>query len=219
MLEYEENYILRWGIDMKTNTLKKVIWLLLCIMGLLIISACSSSQTGISQKSTPTPTEKPPQELFYDYESIYTYHNIAYDREKFQALAELLQSKDILTVEGTNYMEDSGILQINYQLNLTKEEPDYTVDFTKQMQDAVVLFAAFDYIKGVEFNFKQANYGFGGVPIMRADAETIFGEPIAPFGNTKADFTEKFPSKVQSIVWQRNVMDTVNYYHAMGLDE
>lgn len=207
------------GVNMQKITFKKAIWFLPAIIILLTLSACSRSQISNQEKPTDTPAPTPTLNLLYDYELIYTYHNTAYDTESFAKLAELLQSKDILTVKDTNYTEDDGVLQINYRLKLTETEPNYKINFTKQMQDAIVLFAAFDYIKGVEFNYKQADYTFGGVPIMRADAETLFGEQIAPFGSTKADFTEEFPSKAQAVVWEPGVMDVVNYRHVMGLDE
>lgn len=203
---------------MQKITSKKAIWYLLVIVVLLTLSACSRSQISNQEKPADDSASTPAQNLLYDYELIYTYHNTAYDTESLSKLAELLQSKDILTVEDTNYRDD-GVLQINYQLKLTEAEPNYKINFTKQMQDAIVLFANFNYIKGVEFNFKQADYTFGGVPIMRADAETLFGEQISPFGSTKADFTEEFPSKVQAVMWEPGVMDIVDYHHAMGLDE
>lgn len=196
-------------------TFKRAGWTLFIIVIVLTSSACSRPQMSDQEKPTvPVTTQK----LLYDYELIYTYRNTAYNTESFAKIAGLLQSKDVLTVKSTNYTDDNGILQINYQLKLTKTEPNYQINFTKQMQDAIVLFASFDYIKGVEFNFEQSDYRFGGVPIMREDAETLFGEKIAPFGSTKEDFIEKFPSKVQAVVWERTVMDTVNYYHVMGLD-
>jgi len=203
------------GGNTQTMMLKKAGWALLVLVILFALSACSRPQ--ISRQEKPADKLSPP-DLRYDYERIYSYHNTAYNTESFAKLAGLLQSKDILTVKGTNYTDD-GILQINYQLKLTEKEPNYKINFTKQMQDAIVLFAAFDYIKGIEFNFVQSDYSFGGVPIMRADAETLFGEQIAPFGSTKEDFIEKLPAKVQTVVWEPDVMDTVNYYHAMGLDE
>jgi len=189
----------------------KTIGLLSALVMLLILSACSCT----AHTSTSTSTEN----LIYDYELIYTYHNTDYDKESFAKLAELLQSKDILTVAGTDYTDDNGILRIEYQLKLSEAEPNYTIDFTRQMQDTIVLLAVFDYIKGVEINFTQGDYTFGGVPIMREQAEKVFGKTIAPFGNTKEKFTKDFPDKVQTVVWQPKVMDTVNYYHAMGLDE
>lgn len=79
------------------------------------------------------------------------------------------------------------------------------VDFSKEMQDAMVLFAVFDYIQGVEINYTQADYTFGGVPIMRADAEAIFGKPIAPFGNSKQKFVEEFPKE------ENNSINVGNY--------
>ncbi|NLB18001.1 MAG: hypothetical protein GX825_04560 [Syntrophomonadaceae bacterium] len=54
---------------------------------------------------------------------------------------------------------------------------------------------------------------------MRADAERIFGKTIAPFGNTRKQFVEEFPNEVQAVVWEPGIMDTVSYYHALGLDE
>jgi hypothetical protein len=206
--------------NMRNLIFKKAIWFLLVLIIVMLVTlfACARPQISNQEKPTDTPTPTSTQNLLYDYELIYTYRNTAYDTESFTKLAGLLQSRDILTVESTSY-DDDGILQINYQLKLTETEPNYKISFTKQMQDAIVLFAAFDYIKGVEFNFKQAGYTFGGVPILRADAEILLGEQIAPFGSEKTDFVEEFPSKVQAVVWEPDVMDTVNYDHAMGLDE
>lgn len=201
----------------RRRALPQALFLLLLCMIVLLTAACASL-AGTSGKPAAPPAEEPGPAWLYDYEAVYAWRNLAYEPEKSRALAELLQSRDILTVKETNYSEDRRVLQINFQLNLTEENPNYTVNFTRQMQDAVVLFALFEYLQGVEFNFVQADYGFGGIPIMRADAETVFGEPIVPFGSTKADFTKKFPAKVQAVVWEKAVMDTVNYYHAMGLD-
>lgn len=204
---------------MKVAVHPKVKYFLSALVIVLILSICACAQVSKPEKNTDTPIKASAKNHLYDYELIYSYHNAAYDTEKFTKLAELLQSKDTLTIAGTNYTEDNGILKIEFLLKLSEKEPDYKIDFTKEMQDAIVLFAVFDYIKGVEINFTQADYSFGGVPIMRADAETILGQKIAAFGNTKESFTEDFPDKVQAVVWEPGVMDTVNYYHAMGLDE
>lgn len=203
----------------KITVPSKAIGILSALVIMLILSTCSCAQVSNPEKNTDTSTKTPKENLLYDYELIYTYHNTDYDTENFAKIAELLQSKDILTVASTNYTKDNGVLQIDYQLKLSETEPNYTINFTKQMQDAIVLLAVFDYIKGIEINFTQADYSFGGVPIMRADAERAFGKTIVPFGNTKEEFTEEFPDKVQAVVWEPEVMNTVNYYHAMGLDE
>lgn len=121
---------------MKKTIPPKTIGPLSALVILLILSACSCA----AHTSTNTSTEK----LLYDYELIYTYHNIDYDKERFAKLAELLQSKDIFTVAGTDYTDDNGVLRIEYQLKLSEAEPNYTIDFTRQMQDAIVLLAVFD---------------------------------------------------------------------------
>lgn len=206
------------GVDRKMHkTNHKAIWFLFITFVLLIILVCY--QKSAKEDPIVTSTENPTHDLFYDYDLIYTYRDTPYNTEDFRKLAELLQSLDMLKVKGTNFMDGEGILQINYGLNLTEAEPDYKINFTKQMQDAIVLFAVFDYIQGIEFNYTQADYCFGGVPIMRAQAESLLGEQIAPFGNTQEDFAGDFPYKVQAVVWEPNVMDRVNYYHVMGLDE
>lgn len=201
----------------KTASSKAICFFMLAI--LLILPGCSSNVIKNYENKTDISTKTPTKGSFYDYELIYTYHNTDCDPEDFANVAELLQSKDNLTVLNTNYKDGNGVLQICFQLKLSEKEPDYTINFTKQMQDAVVLFAVFDFIKGVEINFTQADYTFGGVPITRADAEAIFGEAIAPFGTTKERFMEEFPDKVQAVVWEPGIMDTVNYYHAMGIEK
>lgn len=186
---------------------------------LLVLSVCSCAQVSNPEKSIDTSAKTSKENSLYDYALIYSYHNTEYNTENFAKIAELLQSKGSLTVASTNYNDDNGILKIAFQLKLSEKEPNYRVDISKEMQDAIVLLAVFDYIKGVEINFTQADYTFGGVPIMRADAEKVFGKTIAPFGNTKKAFTEEFPDSVQAVVWDKEVMNTVNYHHVMGLDE
>jgi hypothetical protein len=199
---------------------KRALSFLLLAVILAILTACSRFPVSSQEKKAENSIKTPTSGLFYDYDLLYAYRDIAYDRESFGRIAGLLQSKETLAVKDTNYADDDGILQINYSLQLTETEPDYKINFTKQMQDAIVLFAIFDYIKGIEFNYQQADhYTFGGVPIMRADAEALLGEQTAPLGSTRASFVEEFPPKVQAVVWKPEVMDTVNYYHAMGLDE
>ncbi|MGI5840438.1 MAG: hypothetical protein ACOX8W_12425 [bacterium] len=189
---------------------------LLTIMFLTVLPACSPSPT--SDAASPDDAGPPPEkDLRYDYDLLYTYRNREYEAASFAALAGLLQSNDTLTVGDTAY--ESGILRISFQLNLTAEEPDYRIDFTKQMQDAIVLFALLDYLTGVEFNYTQADYSFGGVPIRREDAAALLGEAITPLGSTEAVFKRDLPAKVQTVVWDTGVMDVVNYYHALGLDE
>ncbi|MEN6327386.1 MAG: hypothetical protein ABFD18_14440 [Syntrophomonas sp.] len=204
---------------MKLTVQPKSKCVLSALIVVLILSICACTQVSKPGKNTDTPIKTPAKNHLYDYELIYAYHNAAYDTDKFAKLAGLLQSRDNLTVASTNYTEDNGVLRIDFQLKLSEKEPNYKIDSTKKMQDAIVLFAVFEYIKGVEFDFTQADYSFGGVPIMRADAEAILGQKIAPFGITKGAFTKDFPDKVQAVVWEPKVMDTVNYYHAMGLDE
>lgn len=203
----------------KVTVPPKAKYFISALVVVLILSICACARVSKPEKNTDTPGKTSAKNHLYDYELIYSYHNAAYDTERFAKLAELLQSKNSLTVAGANYTKDNGVLRIEFQLKLSEKEPNYKIDSTKKMQDAIVLFAVFDYIKGVEINFTQADYSFGGVPIMRADAETILGQKIVPFGSTKEAFTEDFPDKVQAVVWEPKVMDTVNYYHAMGLDE
>lgn len=203
---------------MRKITFKEAASILLAVILLLTLPACSRSQGNNTENPAHTSTPTPSLDLLYAYELIYSYRNLACDAASFATLAGFLQSKDTLAVKDTDYTGE-GILRIDFQLNLTEAEPNYQINFTKQMQDAAVLFALLDDIKGVEFNYEQADYSFGGVPIMREDAETLLGEDIAPFGLTEAAFTKEFPVKVQAVVWEPGVMDMVNYYHVMGFDE
>lgn len=155
----------------------------------------------------------------YNFELLYSFKNISLnDTKMVKELVSQFQYAKELTIEQIKYStENERRLMINYQLNLTKGE-DYTVDHTKRMADAVILFALLDDLNEVEYNLVQENYSYGGVPITREEAEQVFDEDIEALGKTKEIFLSEMSQKILDLKWNPDVMSLITYDHVMGLD-
>jgi hypothetical protein len=89
------------------------------------------------------------------------------------------------------------------------------VNHTKKMADAVMLFALLDNLNAVEYNLVQADYGYGGVPITREQAEQVLGADIKTLGKTEAVFLSEMPKIIADLQWNSGVMDIITYEHIM----
>lgn len=169
------------------------------------------------------PTGNSNQQGLYDYQSLYTYRSDAPTKETLEAIGQYLQAKDILALKSVRFAQGpdgvkNDFIIFDYALQLTPENPKYTVNQQAVMQDAILIFALFPNINTVEIAFTQADYGFGG-PISREKAAEVFGQEITAFGINKKSFTQALPPLLEAVEYEPDVMDTVDYYHAMGLDE
>ncbi|HNX13311.1 MAG TPA: hypothetical protein PK854_09605 [Oscillospiraceae bacterium] len=159
----------------------------------------------------------------YDYRALYAYHSDAPAKETLEVIGQYLQAKDTLELNGVRFEvgpdgvhEDS--VQFDYALQLTPNNPKYTVNLQAVMQDVILIFALFPKINSVNIEFTQADYGFGGA-ISREEATEVFGQDITAFSKSKNNFAEALPPLLEAVEYHPDVMDTVDYYHAMGLDE
>lgn len=180
-------------------------------------AACSKNNSEQPSPKMSLETDTPAGNQLYNYDKIYSFHNAAADTIDFNALAALLQPKG-LKLKEAKYTADDRVLRIDYELNITEKGQFYKVDYTKEAQDTIVLFALLDYLSGVEFNYVQNDYGFGGVPMKREEAEVIFCEDIAEYGKTEKAFTQKLPAQIEKVVYKPEIMDEIYYENVMGLD-
>ncbi len=153
----------------------------------------------------------------YNYDLLYSYKNISLgDTDKIKELVNQLQYAKELSLDEVNI--DDIILRINYQMSLTPGE-EYKVNHTKMMADMVILFALLDDLNAIEYNLVQADYGYGGVPKTRKEAEEILGTDIGALGKTKETFLSEIPQKITELEWNPEVMSIITYDHIMGFDE
>lgn len=187
---------------------KKLFAVILLTVCAFLIAACANNSN---------------QQDLYDYQSLYAYQSDAPTKETLEAIGQSLQAKDILDLKSVRFAqepdgihEDSVIFE--YALQLSPENPKYTVKHQAIMQDAILIFALFPNINSVDIEFTQADYSFGS-PYTREAATEVFGQDIAAFGMNEQSFTEIFPPLLEGVNYHPDVMDTVDYRHAMGLDE
>lgn len=169
------------------------------------------------------PAGSPDKKGLYDYQSLYAYHNDAPTGETLEIIGRYLQAKDTLDLKSTQFDEGSdGVhddsVKFDYALQLTPENPKYTVNHQAIMQDVILIFALFPSINAVDIEFTQADYGFGR-SYTREEATEVFGQDIAAFDKSKKSFTKAFPPLLEAVEYEPDVMCTVDYYHVMGLDE
>lgn len=160
--------------------------------------------------------EKP--KIFYDFDLLYTFKNISLsDTDKVQTLVGQLQYAKELSIgriESSAGTEAS--LRIDYRMNLTTGQ-EYKVNHTKMMADVVMLFTLLDDLNAVEYNLVQEDYGYGGVPITREQAETVLAADIESLGKTEEIFLSEMPKKIANLQWNPDVMSVITYKHIMGL--
>ncbi len=187
--------------------MRKFIAVILLVVCLGIAGGCANSE----------------KQGLYDYQTLYAYQSDAPAKETLEAVGQYLQAKDILALKSIRFAQgpegfqyDSVIFE--YALQLTPQNPKYTVKPQAIMQDAILIFALFPNINTVEIEFTQADYGFGG-PCTREKATEVFGQDINAFGKSKKSFSKAFPPLLEAVEYEPDVMCTVDYYHAMGLDE
>ncbi len=189
------------------------------IFSAILLTVCAGIIGGCANPAVSTDKKG-----LYDYQLLYAYHSDAPAKETLETIGQYLQAKNTLELNGVRFEvgpdgvvhEDS--VQFDYALQLTPENPKYTVNLQAVMQDVILIFALFEKINSVHIEFTQADYGFGR-SYSREEATEIFGQDITAFGKSKKSFTKTFPPLLEAVEYHPEVMDTVDYYHAMGLDE
>lgn len=203
------------------------ITLLIAVLVMLLLSSCSKEtqqNENVPDKNYDKPTDMKKEEIEkkdpYDFDLLYSYKNISLsDTEKVKELINQLSYSKELPIERVEYeIRDGEMLRIDYRMNLTAGQ-EYKVNHTKMMADMVILFSLIDNLNAVEYNFDQAHYSYGGVPVTRKDAEQVTNLDIDALGKTKEVFLHEMPQKVANIQWDPDVMSIITYDHIMGLDE
>lgn len=133
-----------------------------------------------------------------------------------ELVRQLQYAKELALYEVTVNETTEATLSITYRMDLTPGEK-YKVNHTKIMADMVILFALLDDLN--EYNLIQADYGYGGVPKTRKEAEELLGADIGALGKTKETFLSEVPQKITKFEWNPDVMSIITYDHIMGLDE
>jgi hypothetical protein len=155
------------------------------------------------------------QNSIYNYEQVYDYKPVSkQDMDKLKELVSCLQYARELPVSRLVY-EDDSTLRIDYALNL-KPGQSYHVNHQMIMADTVILLAILDDLNAVEFNFTQADYGYGGVPITIEKAGQVLGADIKSLGKDKVTFLSVMPQKIIDLKWDPDVMDVITYEHIMS---
>ncbi len=154
--------------------------------------------------------------ILYDFGLLYAYKNISLsDSDKVRELVSQLQYAQELPIDRIEFAsENEEILRIDYRMNLTVGQ-EYKVNHTKKMADVVMLFALLDDLNAVEYNLVQADYGYGGVPITREQAEQVLGADINTLGTTETVFLSEMPKIIADLQWNPGVMDIITYEHIM----
>ena len=178
--------------------MKKI--MLLIIVVISFISGCSNSDK-VNES-----------EYLYDYESIYAYKDIEMDNKKLEEIANLLLSKSDLDVDQAEWNED--IIYISYQMELSEDNPKYTVDHQKIAQDTILLFALFPKLEYVSIDYVQADYAFAST-LRKEQSEEIFGADIDTYNVYAQGFSDEFIKKLEELEYKQDIMDTVDYEHAI----
>lgn len=192
--------------------------LILTVFILLLITSCSQANKGTSVKNQNNDIQKAGIENIetpYDYRLLYSYRNIPLnDSEKLWELVSQLQYAKELPIDRIEFKTED-ILRIDFRMNLT-EGQEYKVNHTKMMADVVVILALLDDLNAVEYNLVQGDYGYGGVPITREQAEEIVGKDIWSLGETEEVFLLDLPKIIADLEWDPDVMDVITYEHIMS---
>ncbi len=181
-------------------------------------SAAESESHETDTPLDPAGTDED-NDALYDYKRLYAYKNTSLDDSaRLGELVSLSQYGRELPVDRIEYIADqNNMLKIRYRMNLSQGQT-YHVDHTKQMQDTILLFALLGALDAVEFNLVQEDYGYGGVPTTRGEAERIVGEDILMLSETEQSFLSELPDKIQAVSYNPDVMSDISYEHIMGLD-
>lgn len=100
-------------------------------------------------------------------------------------------------------------------MNLTVGQ-EYKVNHTKMMADVVILLVLLDDLNAVEYNLVQEDYGYGGVPITREQAEEVLGRDIRSLGKMEEVFLLDMPKIIADLQWDPDVMEIITYEHIMS---
>lgn len=194
--------------------------LILTVFLVFLTTSCSQANKGTLGKNENEDIQKNEIENVetpYDYSLLYSYRNISLnDSEKLKELVSQLQYANELPIDSIDFKtENKDILRVDYRMNLT-EGQEYKVNHTKIMADVVILLALLDDLNGVEYNLVQENYGYGGVPITREQAEEVLGRDIRSLGKTEEVFLSDMPKIIADLEWNPYVMDVITYEHIMS---
>lgn len=203
--------------------------LLLLVFIMFVLSSCSKEAVQLNKdvlgENQVTPTDIPKEEIeniktLYDFGLLYSYKNISInDSDKVHELVNQLQYARELSIDLIEFKtENEESLRIDYRMNL-KSGQEYKVNHTKMMADVVILFALLDNLNAVEYNLVQEDYGYGGVPITRVQAEQVLGVNIEALGRTEGVFLSDLPKLITNLQWNPGVMDIITYEHIMGTDK
>ena len=194
--------------------------LILTVFIVFLTTSCSQADKGTLGKNENEDIQKDEIENVetpYDYRLLYSYRNISLnDSEKLMELVSQLQYANELPIDRIEFKtENKDILRIDYRMNLTAGQ-EYKVNHTKMMADVVVLLALLDNLNAVEYNLVQEDYGYGGVPISREQAEEVSGADIGSLGKTEEVFLLNMPKIIADLQWNPDVMDIIRYEHIMS---
>jgi len=194
--------------------------LILTVFIVFLTTSCSQADKGTLGKNENEDIQKDEIENVetpYDYRLLYSYRNISLnDSEKLMELVSQLQYANELPIDRIEFKtENKDILRIDYRMNLTAGQ-EYKVNHTKMMADVVVLLALLDNLNAVEYNLVQEDYGYGGVPISREQAEEVSGADIGSLGKTEEVFLLNMPKIIADLQWNPGVMDIITYDHIMS---
>lgn len=156
-------------------------------------------------------------ESLYDYEKIYSFHEISENEVDFVELTSFLQPKGI-DLSNSEYDVNTHTLRIYYDMNLTKEGQVYNFNYQKEAQDSMVLFTVLEYLKQIIFDYRQIGYYSAESSYNISNIEEIFETNISEY-RTKESFTDKLPLIINELDYKPDLMSFVTYEHAMGLDE
>ncbi|HHX25014.1 MAG TPA: DUF4825 domain-containing protein [Thermoanaerobacterales bacterium] len=187
---------------------------------MILTTSCSQTNRGILVENQNDDIQKngiKNIETPYDYCLLYSYRNISSNGpEKLMELVSQLQYAKELPIDRIEFKnENKEILRIDYRMNLTVGQ-EYKVNHTKMMADVVILLVLLDNLNAVEYILVQEDYGYGGVPITREQAEEVLGKDIRSLGKMEEVFLLDMPKIIADLQWDPDVMDIITYEHIMS---
>lgn len=177
-----------------------------------------------------TDSARPIYQKVYTYdaaEALYDYAAIEELRREGQTvdlnqLAEQMQYAQELPVYAVQYDAAGQCLRIDYQIALQQSGDFYSIDMTKAMQDATVLFAVLADCECVALSWVQPEYGYDcELRIKRSEMLSAIaqqGKPVIDVSDEAAD-QPYLMSVIEDMIWEPDIMREIYFDHIAELDE
>ena len=123
-----------------------------------------------------------------------------------------LQNDVLMPVSAEYLVQEESVITVSYQMPLMESGDRFTMDRTKEMQDAAALFLSCPEAETVQFvyHYPLYDYTLTETPITRAMAQEAVGAAIAP--PDSGDWSN-FDRRLRETYWDADALDAVDFDH------